>query len=125
MFQSREWTSVTGGKTKSKFYRSFDDKYVIKEVKKAEFKMFKEFAPQYFDYLCKSFFSNYPCTLCKILGAYKIKIISLIENGTQTRVTKKYLYVTENLNFGIKPEDEEKIHRFDLKGSTKNRFVKN
>ena len=45
MFQSREWTSVTGGKTKSKFYRSFDDKYVIKEVKKAEFKMFKEFAP--------------------------------------------------------------------------------
>ena len=38
---------------------------------------------------------------------------------------KKYLYITENLNFGIKPEDEGHIVRFDLKGSNLNRFVKN
>ena len=35
------------------------------------------------------------------------------------------MYVTENLNFGIKPEDENHIIRFDLKGSELNRFVKN
>jgi 1-phosphatidylinositol-3-phosphate 5-kinase len=66
------WSDVTGGKTKSKFYKTFDDKYVFKEIKKSEFKMFLEFAPQYFDYLCSSFFHNYPCALCKILGAFKI-----------------------------------------------------
>ena len=28
------------------------------------------------------------------------------------------------MNYGIKPEDEYHILRYDLKGSTKNRFVK-
>ena len=86
--------------------------------------MFLEFAPQYFDYLCKSFFHNYPCALCKILGAFKIKIITTPKNGQQ-KIMKKYLYITENLNFGIKPEDESHIIRYDLKGSSLNRFVKN
>lgn len=45
LIQTQEWTTVSGGKTKSKFYRSFDDKYVFKEIKKSEFKMFLEFAP--------------------------------------------------------------------------------
>lgn len=40
-------------------------------------------------------------------------------------LVKKYIYVSENLNFGIKPEDEEHIIRYDLKGSSLNRFVKN
>ena len=84
--------------------------------------MFLEFAPQYFDYLCKSFFHNYPCALCKILGAFKIKIMTAKENGT--KITKKHIYITENLNYGIKPEDEGHIVRYDLKGSTLNRFVK-
>jgi 1-phosphatidylinositol-3-phosphate 5-kinase len=122
LIQTKDWTTVTGGKTKSKFHRSFDDKYVFKEIKKSEFKMFFEFAPQYFDYLCKSFFHNYPCALCKILGAFKIKITTFKNN--QPKVVKKYIYITENLNFGIKPEDEPHIVRYDLKGSTLNRFVK-
>ena len=41
--------------------------------------MFLEFAPQYFDYLCKSFFHDYPCTLAKIVGVYKIKINKYVE----------------------------------------------
>jgi len=60
--------------------------------------------------------------LCKILGAFKIKITTFKNN--QPKVVKKYIYVTENLNFGIKPEDEPHIVRYDLKGSTLNRFVK-
>jgi len=56
--------------------------------------------------------------LCKILGAFKIKI-----SNSSTKI-KKYLYITENLNFGIKPSDEKNILRYDLKGSTVNRFVK-
>jgi hypothetical protein len=51
----------------------------MKEVKRQELKMFLEFAPQYFDYLCKSFFHDYPCTLAKIVGVYKIKITKYVE----------------------------------------------
>lgn len=76
--------------------------------------MFIEFAPQYFDYLCKSFFHNYPCALCKILGAFKIKITN---KENKEKPDKKYIYIIENLNFGIKPEDEGHIIRYDLKGS--------
>jgi len=46
--------------------------------------MFLEFAPQYFDYLGKSFFHDYPCTLAKIVGVYKIKIIKQLEKVQNT-----------------------------------------
>ena len=39
--------------------------------------------------------------------------------------TKKYIFVCENLNYGIKEEDEKHLIRYDLKGSTLNRFVIN
>jgi hypothetical protein len=39
-------------------------------------------------------------------------------------VSKKYVYITENLNYEIKAEDEFHILRYDLKGSTVNQFVK-
>ena len=45
--------------------------------------MFLEFAPQYFDYLCKSFFHDYPCTLAKIVGVYRIKTTKYIEKINQ------------------------------------------
>lgn len=89
--------------------------------------MFLEFAPQYFDYLCKSFFHNYPTALCKILGAFKINIITYKNNykdNNTKQQTKKYIYITENLNYGLKKEDEPHLIRYDLKGSTLNRFVK-
>ena len=79
MMSSDSWKDVTGGKTQSPFQKTFDKKYVMKEVKRPELKMFLEFAPQYFDYLCKSFFHDYPCTLAKIVGVYKIKITKYVE----------------------------------------------
>ena len=76
MIRTMQWTSVTGGKTNARFHKSLGEKFIFKEVKKAEFQMFIQFAPLYFDYLCKSFFHNYPCTLAKILGAFKIVVKS-------------------------------------------------
>ena len=55
MLKSDVWGDVTGGASKSSFQKTFDGKYVMKEVKRQELKMFLEFAPQYFDYLCKAF----------------------------------------------------------------------
>ena len=120
--------------------------------------MFLEFAPQYFDYLCKSFFHDYPCTLAKIVGVYKIKINKYVEkqpDGSEIQIdqsaniidpddeaeyfqsctipeknqkiviktSKKYVFVSENLNYGLTEEDEKHLIRYDLKGSTLNRFV--
>ena len=79
MASSDFWNDVNGGKTMSTFQTTFDKKYVMKQVKKNELKMFLEFAPSYFDYLCKSFFHDYPCTLAKIVGVYRVKITKYIE----------------------------------------------
>lgn len=81
--------------------------------------MFVEFGPTYFDYMVKAFFHDYPCTLAKILGVYSIKVKSTIP-GLRS---KKYIFVSENLNLGITNEEEADIVRYDLKGSEKNRFV--
>ena len=83
--------------------------------------MFVEFGPAYFDYMCKAFFHNYPCALAKILGAFVITKKSHDENQAKT---KKFVLILENLNLGIKQEDEQNIVRYDLKGSELNRFVK-
>ena len=39
------------------------------------------------------------------------------------KTIKKYVFVSENLNYGLAEEDERHIIRYDLKGSTLNRFV--
>jgi 1-phosphatidylinositol-3-phosphate 5-kinase len=96
------WES-SGGKTNSPFYKSHDEKYIIKEVKKSEFKMFMEFGPTYFDYMVKAFFHSYPCALAKILGAYVVKVNS---SNNQAIKYKKYILVSENLNLGIKASEE-------------------
>jgi hypothetical protein len=105
------WGDNSGGKTKGKFFKSGDEKYIIKEIRSGDIRMFTEFAPRYFDYLCKSFFHNFPWALAKILGAYKISIKS---NGKNKTSEKKYYVITENLNYGI--SNEKHIIRYDLKG---------
>ena len=91
---------------------------MLKEVKKSEFKMFKDFGPTYFDYMAKAFFHNYPCCLAKILGAF-----SLVHKQKGKEAVKRYFLLLENLNLGIKAEDEPHIQRFDLKGSELHRLV--
>jgi hypothetical protein len=119
IMKTSDWADNSGGKQRGNFFKSGDQKYVFKEIKPGDIRMFTEFAPRYFDYLCKSFFHNFPCALAKILGAYKI---SIRNNSNKNRVTEKYYVIIENLNYGI--TDEKKIIRFDLKGSTRNRFIK-
>lgn len=148
--------------------------------------------------MAKAFFHDYPCTLAKIVGVYKIKTVrrkevvqsspsalaaandapqtghsaallqgqpaSAVDGGanlgaktmqdlcrgiidpddqadyiktlnfpneykatkkssSNSVTTKKYILVMENLNFGLTAADEKHLIRFDLKGSTTNRFV--
>ena len=102
------------------FFTTHDKKFVFKSVKKEEFEMFCQFAPTYFDYMAKSFFHDFPCCLAKIVGAYDIQVSC---ETVQEYNSHTYILVSENLNLGLKKEDEANIIRFDLKGSENNRLV--
>jgi len=41
----------------------------------------------------------------------------------EVKTIKKYVFVTENMNYGLTEEDEKHIIRYDLKGSRMKRFV--
>lgn len=60
IMKTNDWADNSGGKQKGNFFKSGDQKYVFKEIRPGDIRMFTEFAPRYFDYLCKSFFHNFP-----------------------------------------------------------------
>lgn len=152
MASSQVWMQANGGKSPSIFHQTYDGKFLLKEVKRKEIKMLIEFSsPHYFDYMQKVFFENYPSIFAKIVGVYRIDIsqyqdVSKSEDpcdllafektihkndDIETKLvskTKKYVIVSENLNFGIGNQmsghDERDVIRFDLKGSLFNRFIK-
>ena len=111
-----DWNENSGGKSGSSFLQSNWQKYILKEVKKQEMKMFVEIEGMYFDYLAKSFFNHYPTTLAKILGAYRIKI----KNRTKNESKIIYYFLQENLF--VNPKSEKQLI-YDLKGSKRNRFA--
>ena len=78
------------------FFLSHDKKFIMKEVKSADMRFFREgFFQPYFDYLSKSFFHDFPCAIAKILGAFQVTI----QNNTTGKTKKLYFVVSENMNF--------------------------
>ena len=116
MCRSMFWTDNTGGKSKSQFFKSFNEKFVLKVINSNEMKMFTEFATHYFEYMCRSFHQKCPTAIAKILGAYKIKIRSNQKSGTY------YVILMENLTCGIDP-NKMSLMKYDLKGSMSRRYV--
>jgi hypothetical protein len=118
--KSAVWSNVTGGKSKADFYRSHDNKYILKCVNKHEFKMFIETGFQYFHHNAKFLFHKMPSALAKILGAYKVKL----KNQKSNKTENSYIILMENLFYG--KEDLSKsnsIKAYDLKGSKSNRYI--
>ncbi|KAF9573280.1 hypothetical protein EC968_008819 [Mortierella alpina] len=101
--------NANGGKSKSSFYKSKDDRFVVKQMVSswniAEKDELLKFAPKYFEYMEKS--HDAPTVLAKIFGFYTFKI----KNGESGQVLKIDVLVMEHLFFN------QKITRtFDLKG---------
>jgi hypothetical protein len=118
LVKSTCWSEVTGGKSKAGFYKSNDNKYVLKCINKYEFKMFLEAGFQYFHHIAKYFFHKMPSALAKILGAYKIKKKNIKFNKNETY----YILLMENL-FYNKENRSKSIKTYDLKGSRSNRYI--
>ncbi|KAG0320175.1 hypothetical protein BGZ99_004665 [Dissophora globulifera] len=101
--------AANGGKSKSSFYKTKDDRFVIKQMVSswnvAEKDALLKFAPKYFEYMENT--HEAPTVLAKIFGFYTLKI----NNGETGQVLKIDVLVMEHLFY------KQKITRtFDLKG---------
>nr|XP_040573047.1 1-phosphatidylinositol 3-phosphate 5-kinase fab1-like [Lepeophtheirus salmonis] len=109
------WKS-SGGKSGLHFYKTKDDRFILKEMSNVEFNCFQEFAPQYFEYIHNSLNpkEKKPSALAKILGIYKIA-----SKNSHTKETHKMDFlVIENVFYG-----RNIVEKYDLKGSVRNRLV--
>ena len=124
--KSIEW-SVSGGKSKANFYKTFDNKYIVKNVSEMEFNMFIESALNYFKHISKYLFHKMPSAIGKLLGAYHIKVKIQGEKDKNY-----YLIYMENIYYGMLTKinnytfnsSDSNIMVYDLKGSKLNRYVK-
>ncbi|CAH9085847.1 unnamed protein product [Cuscuta epithymum] len=102
-----------GGKSKSFFAKTLDDRFIIKGIKRTEYDSFMVFGPEYFQYMDQCFEMGNQTCLAKILGVYQVTIRQT-KNGKET---KHELMVMENLSFG-----RNITRQYDLKGALHARF---
>lgn len=101
------------GKSKAFFKNSIDERFIIKIIGERQFRMFTDFAPNYFRHVCKNRFHNMPSCLVKILGAYCVKI----KNKSTGKVRQEWVLINENLAYGL----PKKSLVYDLKGTVNKR----
>jgi len=118
--RSKKW-QPRGGKSKSEFWQTFDDYFVLKDLNQKESLSFSTFAPSYIDYISNSLKYNRPTTLTKIFGIYHIQYR---QNSTGENF-KRDILVLENLVNNQNPYTNSTIPPiiYDLKGSMRNRLV--
>lgn len=109
----KNW-DAKGGKSKSFFAKTLDDRFIIKEIKKTEFESFTQFAPDYFRYMNECYEKGNQTCLAKILGIYQVTI----RHAKSGKELKHDLMVMENLSFGRKI-----TRQYDLKGALHARFA--
>ena len=108
-----KWDSK-GGKTKSVFLKTLDDRFVLKSLSTIETQAFLRFAPAYFQIMSESLFHDLPSVIAKMLGFYQI----IIKNPVTGVEFNWFLLVMENLFY-----DRAPTRIFDLKGSMRNRRI--
>ncbi|EHK96775.1 putative 1-phosphatidylinositol-3-phosphate 5-kinase fab1 [Glarea lozoyensis 74030] len=108
-----KWDSK-GGKTKSVFLKTLDDRLVVKSLSPIETQAFLKFAPAYFNIMAEALFHELPTVIAKMLGFYQI----VIKNPVTGMEIKWDVLVMENLFY-----DRQLTRIFDLKGSMRNRKI--
>lgn len=108
-----KWDS-RGGKTKSVFLKTLDDRLVLKSLSPIETSAFLRFAPGYFNIMAEALFHDLPSVIAKMLGFFQV----IIKNPATGTDVKLDLLITENLFY-----DRKASRIFDLKGSMRNRKI--
>lgn len=81
---------------------------------KSEVQLFLDWAHNYFLYIQRCYSTGQPTLLAKIVGIYQI----IFRNGSSNATLRTNLLVMENLFY-----NRTVSHKFDLKGSMRNRLV--
>ncbi|KAJ7249724.1 hypothetical protein B0H12DRAFT_1121540 [Mycena haematopus] len=107
--RSANW-AAEGGKSKSNFWKTADDRFIIKTLVNAwnvaDLQVLIELAPSYFRYMDAT--ANRATVLAKLIGFYTIEIRNLETGNVQSKAD---LLVMENLFY-----DQKIVKTFDLKG---------
>ncbi|KAF5320160.1 hypothetical protein D9611_010357 [Ephemerocybe angulata] len=107
--KSTNW-AAEGGKSKSNFWKTSDDRFIIKTLVNAwnvaDLQFLIDLAPGYFRYMEST--ANKATVLAKLLGFYTIEVRNLETGAVQSKVN---LLVMENLFY-----DQNISKTFDLKG---------
>ncbi|KAK5982676.1 FYVE zinc finger [Trichostrongylus colubriformis] len=109
--QSTIWTPQ-GGKSGSFFYRTQDDRFVVKQMSRFEIQSFVEFAPHYFEYVKTAVVENKLTALCKVYGVFRVGYKSKATQLKFDILVMEYLFYKHNVN-----------QVWDLKGSLRNRMA--
>jgi 1-phosphatidylinositol-3-phosphate 5-kinase len=107
-----KWDSK-GGKSKSIFLKTMDDRFVLKSLSQIEVAAFFRFAPNYFSFTHKNLFDGLPSVIAKMFGLFHVQI-----KTPSGRDFDWFMLVMENLFY-----DREPNRRYDLKGSMRNRKI--
>ena len=108
-----KWDS-RGGKTKSLFLKTLDDRFILKSLSHIETQAFLKFAPAYFQIMSEALFHELPSAIAKMFGFYQV----IIKNPDTNVEFNYFLLLMENLFY-----DRVPTRIFDLKGSMRNRKV--
>ncbi|THC94435.1 hypothetical protein EYZ11_006072 [Aspergillus tanneri] len=108
-----KWDSK-GGKTKSLFLKTLDDRFILKSLAPIETQAFLKFAPAYFQIMSEALFHELPSAIAKMFGFYQV----IIKNPATGTEFNWFLLLMENLFY-----DRVPTRIFDLKGSMRNRKV--
>ncbi|OAX80882.1 hypothetical protein ACJ72_04778 [Emergomyces africanus] len=108
-----KWDS-RGGKTKSLFLKTLDDRFILKSLSTIETQAFLKFAPAYFQIMSEALFHELPSAIAKMFGFYQV----IIKNPVTGVDFNWFLLLMENLFY-----DRSPTRIFDLKGSMRNRKV--
>ncbi|KAJ5232293.1 hypothetical protein N7468_005249 [Penicillium chermesinum] len=108
-----KWDSK-GGKTRSLFLKTLDDRFILKSLSTIETQAFLKFAPAYFQIMSEALFHELPSAIAKMFGFYQVTIKNPV-TGTEFNW---FLLLMENLFYDRVPN-----RIFDLKGSMRNRKV--
>ncbi|XP_063879868.1 1-phosphatidylinositol 3-phosphate 5-kinase-like isoform X3 [Scylla paramamosain] len=103
-----------GGKSGSVFCKSKDDRFILKEMSRFEMSSFLDFGQAYVQYIVNCEKEQQPTVLTRIVGVYRIGY----KNTTTNKAQRMDVLVMENLFY-----QRNITHKFDLKGSIRNRLV--
>ncbi|KAL5963240.1 1-phosphatidylinositol 3-phosphate 5-kinase [Taenia solium] len=112
----RNW-DAQGGKSGSCFMKTYDERFVVKEVSSIEMKTFHDVKKQYFDYLISAASVQRLSLLARIFGIFHIDY----KNAVTGDARRLDVLVMENL-FHNRPGI---THIYDLKGSLRGRLIAN